>query len=95
MRKKNSTIRSWSTAMLLVDQLKQKNLLETTADGVFFIFPELFVGPTPEMVAKNLYLYARSTNLIKKDQVLYFKDLGQDGRPLFAQYDLIHGFVKI
>lgn len=94
--KKKVTIGDWSKATLLVDELKTRKLLRTTGTGAFYTFPELFVGPSPENMAKNLYMYARTAGLIQKRQTLYFRDLDPDKEnQLFAQYDLENDLILI
>lgn len=94
-QKKQVTVGDWSKATLLVNELKERKLLKTTTTGAFYIFPELFVGSSPENVAKNIYMYARTTSLIKQGQTLYFRNLDPKDDSLFAQYDLENGFVEI
>lgn len=84
-------------AIDLVGQLMEKKLLRTTTAGVFYTYPEILkIGPTPENVVKNLYLYARATKLIKNGQTLYIRHLDpEEGESLIGQYDLINGWVSV
>ncbi|NQD71333.1 hypothetical protein HP439_11435 [Sphingobacterium shayense] len=59
-----------------IDEMKQKGLLETTNYGIFYIFVELVkVNKNPDGFLKQLYIYARTTNLLRVGQKLEIRDL--------------------
>ena len=86
-----ATIGSWSKLVLLMDDMKKKGMLRTTDQGVFYLFRGLLIGPTPENIIKNLYTYARTTKLVKKDHPLYIRDI--EDNKLIGQYDVRNGYV--
>ncbi len=92
--KNKTTIGDVSKHILLVNGLKEKKVLKTSNTGAFYTYPEILrIGPTPDNIAKNLYLYARECNLIAKGQTLYFRDMDED--MVIGQYDVKNGFVKL
>lgn len=93
-KRKPTTVGQAAAAILLVDGLIKKNVLRTTAVGVFYTYPEILkIGPTPDNIAKNIYLYARACKLISKGQTLYFRKMVNDF--VIGQYDVKHGFILI
>ncbi|GAA4137954.1 hypothetical protein GCM10022216_14560 [Sphingobacterium kyonggiense] len=60
---------------VLIDKLKQNKLLETTSFGIFYTYLEfLKVNENPENLLKQLYIYGRSTKLLKEGEVLQIKE---------------------
>ncbi len=73
--KQIQTIGSLTERFLLVDELKKKKLLETTNKGVFYLYLEVIkVNKNPDNFLKNLYVYGRSTGLLKEGEVLHIRD---------------------
>jgi|SRR5690606_20559328 len=59
-----------------IDELKQKGLLETTDYGVFYTFVEVVnVNKKPDGFLKQLYIYARTANLLRRGHKLEIRDL--------------------
>lgn len=80
------------SAIDLVGQMVENKMLRTTAYGAFYTFPEILkIGPTPENIVKNMYLYARACKLIDEGQPLYIRHIEDDY--LIGQYDLKNGYV--
>lgn len=72
------TIGSLTNIFILVDELIKKKLLETTNTGIFYIYLEVIkVNKNPDNFFKNLYVYARSTGLIKEGEVLQIRDFDE------------------
>lgn len=77
------TIGKLSNLFLLIDKLKKQKVLQTTDQGIFFTYPEILnINKDPSNFLKNLYVYARNCNLIKKGQVLQIRN--NDGSQLMA-----------
>ena len=69
------TVASLTNRFLLIDELKKKKLLETTDTGIFYTFLEVLkVNKDPNNFLKNLYVYGRSTGLLKEGEVLQIRD---------------------
>lgn len=61
---------------LQIDEMKEKGLLETTDYGVFYTYVEVVnVNKTPDGFLKKLYIYARTTNLLRRGHKLEIRDL--------------------
>ncbi|WP_313261873.1 hypothetical protein [Sphingobacterium sp.] len=76
------TIGSLTNRFILVDDLKKKKLLETTSTGIFYTYLEVIkVNKNPDNFFKNLYVYARSSGLIKASEVLQIRDF-EEGKLL-------------
>lgn len=91
--KKKVTVGTISKHILLVNGLKERGVLKT-APGVFYTYPEILnIGPSPENMAKNLYLYARECNFVKSGQTLYFREMDDDY--VIGQYDVKNGYIKV
>jgi len=92
--KKKVTVGDVARHILLVNGLKEKGVLKTSNSGAFYTYPEILrIGPAPENVAKNLYLYARECSLVKKGQILYFRHMDDD--TVIGQYDVKNGYVPV
>lgn len=88
------TIATIAKHIRLVNGLKDRGVLKTTGNGVFYTYPEILsIGLSPDSIAKNLFLYARECNLVKKDQTLYFREMDEDY--VIGQYDVKNGYVKV
>jgi len=83
-RKKTvQTVASVTNKFLLIDQLKQNKLLETTDCGVFYTFKEvLTVNKDPNNMLKQFYVYARTTGLLQQGEVLQIKERTSDNKEL-------------
>ena len=76
------TVGSLTNRFILVDELKKKKLLETTNNGIFYTYLEVIkVNKNPDNFLKNLYVYGRSTGLVKEGEVLQIRNL-DDGKLL-------------
>ncbi len=72
------TVGSLTNRFLLVDELKKKKLLEMTNTGIFYTYLEIIkVNKDPSNFLKNLYVYVRSTGLLKEDEVLQIRDFDE------------------
>lgn len=77
LRKKKTvqTVGSIANKFLLIDELKKQQLLETTDTGVFYTYKEVLkVNKDPKNMLKQLYIYARTTGLLKEGEVLQVKE---------------------
>ena len=69
------TVGPLTNRFLLVDELKNKKMLETTNTGIFYTYLELLkVNKNPENLLKNLYVYGRSTGLLKEGEILQIRN---------------------
>ncbi|WP_433895202.1 hypothetical protein [Sphingobacterium mizutaii] len=69
------TVGSITERFILIDELKNKKLLETTATGIFYLYLEVIkINKNPDNFLKNLYVYGRSTGLLKEGEVLQIRD---------------------
>ncbi len=69
------TVGSITQRFILIDELKKKRLLETTSTGIFYMYLEVIqVNKNPDNFLKNLYVYGRSTGLLKEGEVLQIRD---------------------
>ncbi|VTQ01686.1 hypothetical protein [Sphingobacterium daejeonense] len=69
------TVASMTLRFLLIDELKKKRLLETTATGIFYMYLEVIqVNKNPDNFLKNIYVYGRATGLLKEGEVLQIRD---------------------
>lgn len=74
-KKQPVTIGKVLNPFVLIDKLKQNKLLETTSFGIFFTYLDLLkVNDNPENLLKQLYVYGRSTKLLKEGEVLHIKE---------------------
>lgn len=72
------TVGSLTNRFLLVDELKKKKLLETTNTGIFYTYLEIIkVNKDPSNFLKNLFVYGRSTGLLKEGEVLQIRDFDE------------------
>jgi|SRR5690606_8107597 len=61
---------------LHIDEMKNKGLLETTDYGVFYTFVEVVeVNKQPDGFLKQLYIYARTSGLLRRGHKLEIRDL--------------------
>lgn len=82
-KKPVQTVGSVTKKFLLIDQLKQNKLLETTDRGVFYTFKEvLTVNKDPGNMLKQFYVYARTTRLLQQGEVLQIKERTPDNKEL-------------
>ena len=73
--KVTQTCGSITEKFILIDELKNKKLLETTSNGIFYIYPEVLrINKNPNNFYKNLYVFGRSTGLLRKGEVLQLRD---------------------
>ncbi|WP_149525640.1 hypothetical protein [Sphingobacterium hotanense] len=74
-KKPTPTVGSITEKFILIDELKSKKLLETTSNGIFYIYPEVLrINKNPNNFFKNLYVYGRSTGLLRKGEVLQIRN---------------------
>lgn len=74
-KKPIQTVRSITEKFILIDELKSKKLLETTSNGIFYVYPEVLrINKNPNNFYKNLYVYGLSTGLLRKGEVLQLRD---------------------
>ncbi|WP_185213759.1 hypothetical protein [Sphingobacterium mizutaii] len=72
------TVGSLTNRFIMVDELKKKKLLETTNTGIFYTYLEVIkVNKDPDNFLKNLYVYGRSSELIKEGEVLLIRDFDE------------------
>ncbi|WP_294186968.1 hypothetical protein [uncultured Sphingobacterium sp.] len=70
-RSKSTTIGDISKVILSIDKLKKNRVLKTTDLGYFEIYPDIIEkNEHKQAFCKNLYFYARQTQLIKKGETL-------------------------
>ncbi|MGJ1419990.1 hypothetical protein ACR79T_10215 [Sphingobacterium spiritivorum] len=73
-----------TSLILNINKLKENKLLQTTDTGIFYTYPEVINnGKNPAAFSKNLYIYARSTNLLKIGEVLQIRDI-ENGKLLVS-----------
>lgn len=69
------TVGSLTQRFILIDELKKKKLLETTATGIFYMYLEVIqVNKNPDNFLKNLYVYGRTTGFLNAGEVLQVRD---------------------
>ncbi|WP_312139505.1 hypothetical protein [Sphingobacterium sp.] len=74
-KKPIQTVGSIAEKFILINELKNKSLLETTSNGIFYLYLEVLkVNKNPDNFLKNLYVYGRSTGLLKDGEVLQIRD---------------------
>lgn len=74
-KKPIQTVGSITEKFILIDELKNKRLLETTSNGIFYLYLEVLkVNKNPDNFLKNLYVYGRSTGLLKNGEILQIRD---------------------
>ncbi len=72
------TIGLLTNRFILVDELKKKKLLETTNTGIFYTYLEVIkINKNPNNFFKNLYVYGRSTGLLKEGEVLQIRNFNE------------------
>ena len=89
--KKKTTLGNFTKLVLMIDELKKKGAIRTTDQGAFYLYPEILIGPTPDNIIKNLYTYARVTDLIKTGQTLYIRHIEEN--TLIGQYNPKNGYI--
>ncbi|WP_282635781.1 hypothetical protein [Sphingobacterium thalpophilum] len=78
LKKKPVAVKIGSAAnlFLLIDKMKNNKILKTTDTGVFYTFPEILqMGHKPDALLRNLYIYGRSTGLLKEGDILTIRDI--------------------
>jgi hypothetical protein len=88
-------LRKVTDLYLHIDEMKQKGLLETTEYGVFYTYVEVVkVNKKPEGFLKQLYIYARTTNLLRRGHKLEIRDL-EDPNDDFLIADILGDKVTL
>lgn len=95
LKKKPVAVKIGSAAnlFLLIDKMKNNKILKTTDTGVFYTFPEILqMGHKPDALLRNLYIYGRSTGLLKEGDILTIRDIEE---PHAALATVLADHVKI
>lgn len=71
---KNKPVSNSVKVINLINELRERKLLRNEG-FVFYIYKDILIGPAKDNIIKNLYFYARLTNLIGTNESILLKDM--------------------